>query len=405
MASTEEDEAHGLFETKNSGCWDSFLLYCRGQSSGSTMWTRISDTLRPPVWKRKTLAREWAALRSEWRFLSAAFCYVGPPLNILWAIKWPLLFMAAEILLKHLLPGSFNTTIGDDSSVYRIAFGICSFALSLLLASRVNNVVIRFNEARAAFEKLGNVCVVMMQVLATSCDDEEILQDAARWCVVYHNSVRKYLEGNLKLDEDDTDTDIDLNSFLHEDEVDMMRNTHKMRQMALLKIRQIVLTGAPDLLPSGAVSVINSQLETAQAAAGDCVRIYSHSLPYGFTSLTTGFILIWLLVLPLGFENESTNLQTALPAAILTGLLLLGLDAAAIKMENPFPYIPMGDLCASTMRDVYRALDEGKLLVESAARNKGRGRPAGAVAAANGPKGRFIAKKLKKKKLFPKMCA
>jgi predicted membrane chloride channel (bestrophin family) len=144
--------------------------------------------------------------------------------------------MAAEILLKHLLPGSFNTTIGDDSSVYRVAFGICSFALSLLLASRVNNVVIRFNEARAAFEKLGNVCVVIMQVLATSCDDDEILQDVARWCVVYHNSVRKYLEGNLKLDEDDTDNDIDLNSFLHEDEVDLMHDTHKMRQTAFLKI-------------------------------------------------------------------------------------------------------------------------------------------------------------------------
>ena len=158
--------------------------------------------------------------------------------------------------------------------------------------------------------------------------------------------------------------------------------------------------GAPNP-PPGAVC----QLEMVQVAAGDGVRIYSHSLPYGFTSLTTGFLLIWLLVLPLGFENESIKLQIALPAALLTGLLLLGLDAAAIKMENPFPFIPMGDLCASTMRDVYRALDEGKLLVESAARNKGRAPPAGAVAAATGPKGRFIPrvcgrrKKRKSKKL------
>ena len=128
-----------------------------------------------------------------------------------------------------------STAVGD-SDAYDIVVGIFSFVLSLLLASRVNNVVIRFNEARVAFERVGSICVVMMQVLATNCDAEEILQDMARWCVVYHNSVRKYLEGNLKLDEDGTGNDIDLNSFLHEDEVDLMHDTHKMRQTAFLKI-------------------------------------------------------------------------------------------------------------------------------------------------------------------------
>jgi predicted membrane chloride channel (bestrophin family) len=95
-------------------------------------------------------------------------------------------------------------------------------------------------------------------------------------------------------------------------------------------------------------------------------------------------------LLPLALKNTDLQLQVALPASIFTVLLLLGVDAVAIQLENPFPYMPLQDLCNSTQRDVYRALDEHKLLLESAARNAGKPPPAGALKAAKGPKGRFI---------------
>ena len=214
-------------------------------------------------------------------------------------------------------------------------------------------------------------------MMLTCCNDEEILQDMARWSVIYHNAIRKYLEGNLKLSEDP----VDYNSYLHEDEVMLMHETHKMRQMAPLKIRQLIAKAQP---PMAMAIALNSQLEMAQIGAGDCVRIYSQSLPYPFTLMTTGFIQIWLYLLPLALKNTDLQLQVALPGSIFTVLLLLGVDAVAIQLENPFPYMPLQDLCNSSQRDVYRALDEHKLLLESAARNAGKPPPAGALKAAKG---------------------
>lgn len=347
------------------------------------MWATIMYTLCPPVWKKKTLAREWEALRSEWRFVSSAACYIAPPLHIIWLVKIPLLVVIGEVLGLYFAPIGVLQFIDNDQGVYTTAFGICSFALSLLLASRVNNVINRFNLGRSGFGKLGNVCVIIVQIMLTCCNDEEILQDVARWCVIYHNAIRKYLEGNLKLCDDTRD----YNAYLHEDEIKLMHNTHKMRQMAPLKIRQFIAKAKP---PLEMYIALNSQLEMAQIGSGDCVRIASQSLPYPFTVLTTGFIQIWLYLLPLALKNTDLQLQVALPASIFTTLLLLGVDAAAVHLENPFKYMPLQDLCDSTQRDVYRALDEHKLLVESAARNAGKPPPPGALKAAMGPKGRYI---------------
>lgn len=342
-------------------------------------------TLRPPVWRKKTLAREWEALRSEWRFVSSAVCYLGPPFHLIWMVKIPLLVVIGEVLALYFAPIGVLRFVDNDQGVYTTAFGICSFALSLLLASRVNNVIARFNQARAGFGKLGNVCVIIVQIMLTYCSDEEILQDIARWSVIYHNAIRKYLEGNLKLCEDP----VDYNSYLHEDEVRLMHETHKMRQMAPLKIRQLIAHSNP---PMDVSIALNSQLEMAQVGAGDCVRIYSQSLPYPFTIITTGFLQIWLYLLPLALKNTDLQLQVALPATIFTVLLLLGVDATAIQLENPFKFMPLQDLCNSTQRDVYRALDEHKLLLASAQRNAGNPPPLGAIRAAKGPKGRHIPK-------------
>eukprot|EP00890_Picochlorum_soloecismus_P001476 jgi/Picsp_1/2329/NSC_05792-R1_protein len=348
------------------------------QATVSETSDKVMYTLWPPVWKKKTLAREWEALRSEWRFVSAALCYVAPPLHILWLVKFPLLIVIGEVLGLFFAPIGVLRFVDNDQGVYTTAFGICSFALSLLLASRVNNVITRFNLARSGFGKLGNI-------MLTCCDDQELLQDIARWCVIYHNAIRKYLEGNLKLCEDGKD----YNAYLHEDEIKLMHETHKMRQMAPLKIRQLISKAKP---PLEMYIALNSQLEMAQIGSGDCVRIYSQSLPYPFTVLTTGFVQIWLYLLPLALKNTELQLQVALPASIFTALLLLGVDAAAVYMENPFKYMPLQDLCDSTQRDIYRALDEHKMLLESAARNAGKPPPPGALKAAMGPKGRAIPK-------------
>ena len=346
----------------------------RALSFGRWLMDPVLYTLRPPVWRTKTMSREWKALRSDWRYPSSAFCYIAPPFHLFWMVKIPLLIVLTEILLLEFLPSGVAQFLEGDSTIFNLAFGICSFALSLLLATRVNNVINRFNLARGGIGKLSSVSVTIVHIVLTYCDDEEILQDIARWSVIYHNSVRKLLEGNLKL----CDDPVDYNSFLYEDEQVLMHDSRKMRQMAQMKIRQLIAKSKP---PLDAAIALNSQLEMAQVASGECVRIYCQSLPYAFTMMTTGFLQIWIYLLPLDLRQAGLQLTKVLPATIFTVLLLLGVDAIAIQYENPYKFIPLRAICDSTERDVYRALNEHKLLLASAKRNAGRPPPPGAVRA------------------------
>lgn len=94
----------------------------------------------------------------------------------------------------------------------------------------------------------------------------------------------------------------------------------------------------------------------------------------------------------LGIQKQTVAATSGLACLYFYNALLLGADAAAVHLENPFKYMPLQDLCDSTQRDVHRALDEHKMLLGSAAKNAGKPPPPGALKAALGPKGRSIPK-------------
>lgn len=77
----------------------------------------------------------------------------------------------------------------------------------------------------------------------------------------------------------------------------------------------------------------------------------------------SGFLEIWLLLMPLGLFPDVPNTATAtklrhpafeLLLYLLICILMLGVDEVTSQLEQPFPHMPMLEIADTTVRDIER---------------------------------------------------
>ena len=100
------------------------------------------------------------------------------------------------------------------------------------------------------------------------------------------------------------------------------------RQVPWLKMQQLL--AAADL-PDGQALLMDTWLQRCDAEADACARFRSTALPYNLTLLSTGFIQIWIMLLPIGYIQEG-DWWTLFPYFWLA-LLLLACDELATQLE------------------------------------------------------------------------
>lgn len=86
-------------------------------------------------------------LQSQWRFVQAVFCYIGPPSHLLWHIKLPLLFnmaIAALVMADYQLLFHRVAAFENMDAIVANAWPMISFVMALLLTIRLNRVYDRW---------------------------------------------------------------------------------------------------------------------------------------------------------------------------------------------------------------------------------------------------------------------
>jgi putative membrane protein len=104
--------------------------------------------------------------------------------------------------------------------------------------------------------------------------------------------------------------------------------------------------------------------------AGTCRRIKFTPLPFGLSLVTTGFIMLWLVLLPFGLTNATAansgfSLGTAILSTWTSGLglfilsaMLLCVDEAANQLEDPFHSLPLFDATKTAMAHLSMVPDD-----------------------------------------------
>lgn len=100
------------------------------------------------------------------------------------------------------------------------------------------------------------------------------------------------------------------------------------RQMPWLKMQQLLAEAAP---PNAQALLMDTWLQRCDAEADTVARFRSTALPYNLTLLNTGFLQIWILLLPIGFIQHGN--WWALWPYFWLALLLLACDELATQLE------------------------------------------------------------------------
>lgn len=332
---------------KASG-WRAFLLF------PLLLWERIFYS-RIDVTTCKTRPGDWRRLQGDRRFFDAMFCYVGPPSHFIWNLRLPLalvMLVSAGMAVYEYC----RTTLGwglpelDRNDIMYDTFRLASFAMALLLSLRVGRTYDRWWVARCGFAGVGNAATALTQQAAAWVDDEDLQADIRRWAVVWHYSVLQVVQGDKELRPAAA-------ALLCDGELALYSASRKGRQMVASQLRLLVREAG---LAVELTAAMEQTIGKGWADAGNCVRLRFQAMPAGLALISTGFVLIWLMLIPFGVWT--TESWFALGAMFFVALLLLSVDEIATQMENPFPLLPMDEMMDSTVRDTERALSEAAAL-------------------------------------------
>lgn len=316
----------------------------------------------------KTDAARWKVVTGDIRYFHALFGYLGPPGHILWNIKWPLgmvMLVAVAMATWEQLRATCCPKLPafDATNVSYNCFRLSSFAMSLLLAFRLRSCYDRWWQARCGFTGVGGAAVSLVHMAAVYVKDEALLYEFQRWCPVWQFTVYQFIQSDKKLLPE-------AQALLTPEELAVVMSVKKPRQVVGMKIRSLIQEASQHLHDAQAQA-----MEATFARGWDqqsaCSRIRYQATPQAVSMTCTGFVTIWLMLLPMGLWEERGGQWYTLLIVFFVALLLLSVDSVATQLEHPWKLIPMHAYLDSTMRDC-KTVHPAKKLREIRARQLGK---------------------------------
>jgi predicted membrane chloride channel (bestrophin family) len=158
----------------------------------------------------------------------------------------------------------------------------------------------------------------------------------------------------------------DVAEYLSPEEFAVVNAAAKPRELSALQATNLL--SEANLSPDK-VLVIAGLLNTAAVHGGTCVSIKFQAIPYSISSICTGFVLIWLLFLPLGLFRgvavgpEITYLDATcqyvimIIAFLFLSLLLLACDEISNQLEDPFYQLPLHEIIKSSSAKMQKTVE------------------------------------------------
>lgn len=236
--------------------------------------------------------------------------------------------------LKVMLPlAPFNTT---------------SSALSLLLVFRTNASYDRWWEARKIWGALLNRSrdFVRQGLTWMDHDDIELKEQLVRYTIGFAICLKVHLRPS----EEDMRTE--LTGILKEEELELALSKAHVPNHMLRMMSGIVHK-------AGLEPIYNSRMDANITAfeddLGKCERIFKTPIPMAYTRMTSRFLVLWLILVPLALFKDAG--WATVPAEAFIAILLLGIEEVGVQIEEPFSIISCEGICGSVKDNCNAMLD------------------------------------------------
>jgi len=236
-------------------------------------------------------------------------------------------------------------------------FSLSAPALGLLLVFRTNASYSRWEETRRGFGLACTRCQDLARKALGRLRTTPSLQDQfLRYAQAFPFVLKVHVRGGPGGCEDDNNLMDDLRDTLRPAELRLLLSTRHRPAHILQCLSEIVKLANVD---TASMLAMDHSLSALADITGACDRIVRTPIPLSYTSLTTRFVSLWLLLLPLALSSDIMRgghaVWLTIPAVAFIAFLLLGIEEVGVQIEEPFTILPL-EVIAETARENIQAL-------------------------------------------------
>ncbi|KAG0606529.1 hypothetical protein M758_9G148300 [Ceratodon purpureus] len=262
---------------------------------------------------------------------------LGPPVFSLTA------FAAVVTIYNEALSGSMLPGWLPLLHISSLPFSLTAPALALLLVFRTNASYARFDEARKAWgmnvNRCRDVCRQALTFMRSPVDAPK-LQSFLHHAAAFPYALKDQIS-------ESGDLEAELDGLLDEGELaSVMAACHRPNYVLQIMSELVYSTGMSDMERAG----MDRNLTQFHDNIGACERIFKTPIPLSYTRLTSRFLVIWHIALPLGLWDQCRWLT--IPAVFFNAAALLCIEEVGVLIEEPFSTLALASICNTIKNNV-----------------------------------------------------
>lgn len=311
-------------------------------SSYTALWTDLT-------WEKHALpphARYYRHVR-RWKYSTSAR-------KILPAVLASSLYsLAMAFALRHVRVGRYQLgALTEGASAAASSLGM---PLALLLTLRANASLGRLNEARQLMGRMilrGRTLASYLRVYVLPTDPGAAVL-AARYLAVFPWACKALVRSEPQ----DGRAEV-YEAMLGPEGAAWLLARPRQHVAIVLRLRQILASVASSRDDTFYVPHTSMELalEDLDAVAGGCERLLSSPIPPTYSRHLSRIMFMYLALLPFSLVASGSPSLGAMVASALASYVLVGIDEIGMEVENPFPVLPLQQLCGALQDAVGEAM-------------------------------------------------
>ena len=243
----------------------------------------------------------------------------------------------------------------------RVAVPITPFeysgaVLSLFLLLRINSGLDRWWEARKIWGSIVNQSRNLAIIgCKYSFEGTGLSNTFLKWVAAWPHVMRESLRNEREL--------FEVNELLGVETTDKIRESQHMPTYVGAKIAQIIAELRKNGLDDFAFQRAERERALLIDAIGACERIRNTPIPFAIAIIVRRFILLFLLLLPLGLVDRVVWLTPVVVALVAYPLFYL--DELGAELQNPFSprnlsHLPLKSICLTIQSSVKMLIEDNQ---------------------------------------------
>ncbi|KAK7295067.1 hypothetical protein RJT34_17970 [Clitoria ternatea] len=254
-----------------------------------------------------------------------------------------------SVVLAQWLPGFFPVLRASS-----LSYQLTAPALALLLVFRTEEAYARFVEGKKAWTKVIAGVHDFARVVMASVENNGEALSVKMALLNYIMAFPVVLKCHVLYD---SDVRGDLQHLLEVDDLEVVvESKHPPRCIIEFISQSIRLLKLED----SRRDVLESKISCFHEGIGICEQLLSIPIPLSYTYLTSRFLVLWHLTLPIILWDDCHWI--VVPATFISAASLFCIEEVGVLIEEPFPMLALDDLCRKAQKDIQEVIATENLI-------------------------------------------